>query len=379
LPVDYGRRMPITVDPSVPEALHETSTVLLQVQSPDDPRTLTEALAAASRDIGGIVVNDAGVRYVSGAVSTLDGPLLMVDFGEDLPRETLDTVPGLIVRRLVEAGIGDAVLTVPDQMGERHDVITSFAPAARAWLCGPVGTVGDAPPRWLARVAERWLRDEHRPGAELVGLVISAETPLTWDTLPAAADAALSADAEVPVVVVSSDFMTTAAAVTVFGRFGNSQPQATLVAAGADAAPETVAGRMRRQRDVVRANAQRLAYGAVAAFDSARFLHSTHWDLSGRPDVEGLTDEVVPDGHWYQLLSPGHLARLQGVPPGAVHLEGGRVELTVGEPEQWLPGHPDRDAVRARARELVAGCLVTEAEAFTLKRARHPGGRCAPS
>ncbi|NNJ62038.1 MAG: hypothetical protein HKP61_14060 [Dactylosporangium sp.] len=29
----------------------------------------------------------------------------------------------------------------------------------------------------------------------------------------------------------------------------------------------------------------------------------------------------------------------------------------IGEPEQWLPGGPDRDTVRRRGRELLAGCL----------------------
>jgi hypothetical protein len=31
---------------------------------------------------------------------------------------------------------------------------------------------------------------------------------------------------------------------------------------------------------------------------------------------------------------------------------GGRVEVTIGEPEQWLPGHPDRAAVGNEARRL---------------------------
>jgi len=31
----------------------------------------------------------------------------------------------------------------------------------------------------------------------------------------------------------------------------------------------------------------------------------------------------------------------------------GRFELTIGEPEQWVPGHWDHKAVRARARHIL--------------------------
>jgi hypothetical protein len=89
--------------------------------------------------------------------------------------------------------------------------------------------------------------------------------------------------------------------------------------------------------------------------------------------VEKLRDILVPDAMWYQLLSAGHLARLGGPPPNAVEVAPHRFELTIGEPQQWLPNHPDRDAVRAHGRELLANCLVTEDEAIamTIQRIRH--------
>jgi hypothetical protein len=34
-------------------------------------------------------------------------------------------------------------------------------------------------------------------------------------------------------------------------------------------------------------------------------------------------------------------------------LPSGRFELTIGEPEQWVPGHRDHDAIRARARHIL--------------------------
>ena len=42
-----------------------------------------------------------------------------------------------------------------------------------------------------------------------------------------------------------------------------------------------------------------------------------------------------------------------GLPPGAAELASGRFELTIGEPEQWVPGHRDHKAIRARARHIL--------------------------
>jgi hypothetical protein len=64
-------------------------------------------------------------------------------------------------------------------------------------------------------------------------------------------------------------------------------------------------------------------------------------------------DESEAGPMWYQVLSGTQLARLGGPPPGAAELAGGRFELTIGEPEQWVPGHRDHDAIRARARYLL--------------------------
>jgi hypothetical protein len=73
---------------------------------------------------------------------------------------------------------------------------------------------------------------------------------------------------------------------------------------------------------------------------------------------------------WYQMLSRGHVERLGGPPPGAVALGADRFELTIGEPNQWLPGHPDRDALQDHGRALLARCLVTAEEATALTRQR---------
>src|SRR5947208_760682 len=105
-------------------------------------------------------------------------------------------------------------------------------------------------------------------------------------------------------------------------------------------------------RDAVVDTPQRIGdrYATVTAFaPAARDTLSAAWNDRepaergvNRPPGDRLADVLVPDGMWYQILSAGHLARLGGPPPEAHPLPDGRIELTVGTAEQWLPGHPDR-------------------------------------
>ncbi|MBM0258887.1 hypothetical protein [Micromonospora sp. 4G55] len=58
--------------------------------------------------------------------------------------------------------------------------------------------------------------------------------------------------------------------------------------------------------------------------------------------------------------------------PPPVPLPGAQLllaELTIGEPEQWLPGQPDVAAVREHGRRILAPCLVGEAQAVAMAAA----------
>jgi hypothetical protein len=64
-------------------------------------------------------------------------------------------------------------------------------------------------------------------------------------------------------------------------------------------------------------------------------------------------DEFHAGPMWYQLISDAQLQRLGAPPPGLAQMPNGRLELTVGDPEQWVPGHPENAAVHARARQFL--------------------------
>jgi hypothetical protein len=97
---------------------------------------------------------------------------------------------------------------------------------------------------------------------------------------------------------------------------------------------------LRDQRETIRASAGQpfLVWAGAMALPRTWYL-----TMAGEPP-----DEIRNGPMWYQLLSKDRLHRLGGPPPGAVLLPGGRVELTIGEPEQWLPGHPEHAVVLAR-------------------------------
>jgi hypothetical protein len=340
------------------------TTVLLRVRARLDPPSRAggeAALRAASADIAGLRASDGdGPKFISGPIAIRDGYLLMVDFG-GTPAGLVRTVPDLIARRLGEAGVRDALIGAAPRMGDRHAGVTALAPAGRAMLSGPRGRpFGDAPrrpPRWLLDIAAGWLSTHHPPGASPVGLVISAELPLDWRTLADALSPAL--DSHTPVAAVASDFRAAATALAVEGGLLDTAPAASLTAAG----DRDLRSDLTSLRDLLLTHAHDLVWAGVGPVPTARDAY-----VAGT-EVTEVADVLVPDAMWFQLLSDGHLDRLGGPPPGAVPVDG-RFALAVGEPEQWLPGHPDRAELAAQARALLAGCLADPDEVFTLRRDR---------
>ncbi len=138
---------------------------------------------------------------------------------------------------------------------------------------------------------------------------------------------------------------------------------------------------LHRLREHVRAHAPGLSWAGISVEPDARDLTTSEWNDRTRSrlvDPNLVADLLVPDGMWYQILTADHLKRLGGTPPGAVELADGLVELTVGEPEQWLPTHPDQDTVRARARALLAPCLATPDQVQALSGQRMAMARELP-
>jgi hypothetical protein len=339
-------------------ALVEEGTIYVLVRSPAEPDRLFNALSAAAADIGDIGFwatepdpgdPDSGfweAAEVTGPIPVPGGGILQIHAGNTPPEMRIGEIPRLLAQSLELAGITDATVGPAPVMGTRYEVLESLGPAVRTVLCGsPPVPGGDkrSVPSVLIDIAVGWLRGEFRPGWELRALLIAAEVPVTWQNLRSVIDEGLRA--LISVSVIATDFTVGGAAIKLGECLGTG---VAMSAARTGWTTAEITSHMRQMRAELREYAQQpeLWLASVTAAPDDRSLRLT-----------GLTNWSDDFFHpaWYQILSPERLRRLGGPPPGAAELPGGRVELTVGEPEQWLPGHPDYQAVRDRAAQLLAG------------------------
>jgi hypothetical protein len=338
----------IKIQPDVTGMLRSErgETPMLLVRGEAGERLAT-ALRAAGPDIEALAPEHFPAE-VEDPVQIPGGYLLLARFGAPTPPSARATVPGLLARRMEQAGITDAEICAAPLAGRRYEVPESFTPIARAWLQGSgdrrahwrEGTRPWLEPRLIDAGAE-WLRHEHQPGMELTALVSAVELPVLPETVRQVVSGILGT--ENYTAVLASDFATAAASV-VFGQFRGCG--LVLSAAGRDWATSDVTARMRQQREFIRQHAQlpELVWAGVTAEPASFYL--TTVDLT-RPDYQ----DIGPV--WYQLLSRDQLRQLGQPPAGAVELPGGRVELTIGESEEWIPGKRSRRKAETRARHLL--------------------------
>jgi hypothetical protein len=380
----------VTVAPGVERKLEEQGAVTLLIRSAEEPGRVAAAVDAASHDIWGTgslnrtgeaviadeVIRSDGTRWrptdqewedneqlwslngpasVFGPVPIPGGQLLIIDY-KDTPPELCRETPRLLIRRLEAAGVRDAEISLaPRLSGGQSAPLRAFRPVARAYL----RTSDPSPGRFtdlpaaarLIDVAAEWLRSHHAPGMELLALVAASPVPLTWDSLRPVVEDVLAADTSVDLIV--SDFATRAATAQL-GFFGYTG--ITLAAAGRDWRGEQAAAQMRALRETIRACATDADWAGVDVYPNPERDRYIPGDGDVLDNVWAYyRDEFHVGPMWYQVISHAQLHRLGAPPPGAAGLADDRFELTTGEPEQWVPGHPDNAAIRARAGRLLPG------------------------
>ena len=337
--------MAVTIRADVPGMLRSGAgrPAMLHVAAAD-PGRVTEAVRAALPEISGLAPADAPA-VLMGPFRLPDGCLLLADFEAVTPPDARARIPGILARHLDLDGITEAVIGTASQVGSRYDVPGSFTPVARAWLAGPGLSRGSGvfpvlEPA-LADAGTRWLSGLLSPGAELRAILAGMDVPVALDALEAVL-AGARRGGTYAMTAVATDFSSFAATV-VFGEF--LATGISLSAAGANWTAAEVAAQMRAQREIIRASAadESLAWAGVTAQPGGRFVFTAN---------PAARDYRMIGPVWYQVLAPDQLQRMGQRPAGAAELPGGRVEVTIGEPEQWLPGHPDRTAVAQEARRI---------------------------
>jgi hypothetical protein len=344
--------MAIVVRPDVEPALRSEAgwSTMLQVVSGRDAAVVTAAVKAAVPDICALTPEDNPVVPM-GPYLVPDGCVLLGDFPAGIVADIPARVPGILARHLEAAGITEAEIRLA-RVADRYDPVTSFAPAARAWLVGSMPQPGSGvfpalEPRFIEAGAG-WIGGQLRPGAELTAVLVAMEVPVSLDGLRRVLDGRRDGPPGTPenrVCAVATDFTSFAAGVH-FGDFLGTS--VTLSVAGAGWTAAEITAQMRGQQEVVRscAGAAGLEWAGVTAdYDNSTLL-------LGDAVYRMKYQHIGPV--WYQLLSEEQLGQAGGPPPGAVRLPGGRFELTVGEPGDWLPDSPSRAAAEQRVRGLVA-------------------------
>lgn len=363
------------------EILGFPDQIKLQVQRADDPAAAAEALVNAAEEIeqlGSDFLSDDGEpltpNSVGGVVVVPSGSFLTGINAPMVPESELARIPDIVARHLAAEGVKNAVIALPPDTGPLDDIENTPRAVILRLFVAPLTSPDPAPtPAWLLELASTWLL-EHSSD-ELINVRASVvQFPLLRhdvaayvDTFPRFGSPVLTGGS-----LASRAWGVHLDAASVAFAFGG--PEAT------DAELVAMVGSF---AELTRQVAPRLVQGFIDI--SRRFapfsttLHGTTWSIQGGASPELVVyvdDELCFDAFAYQVLGPGHVARLvAAAPEGRLPapfrpLPAGRVELSVGEPADWLPASPQRDRVLAEARRLLAPCLPGLEEALQVRRAR---------
>ena len=365
--------------------LRSLGRVAIQVQETSDPEAAALALERARPDIGRFALR--GTREVERIPS---GPFVMVVDRDDGQRRMLE-VPEVVAHHLEAAGIDGRVACI-DHGGFLTSSLWGLATLGPAVICRlypPPPEIEEDPPtgppsHWVGEAAT-WLVEDLAPDHALW-----AEVGLVDLGLPAA-DAAAFLEQQrrhrrSPLVVAADPRPDDAAdhhglCGDGTGSQGDDRPvRAVALCSGPLSSHLALgAGGPGAEDDLVSlvegftVLARRLASDAAYAFVDVsptflRFAGASH-------PLELFCDEAVFDGYPYQVLGPGHLARLGGPPPGARPVAPGRVELAALDLPAWVasgagirPASPGNRAVRAPMRSALAPCI--DLDGHTLRQER---------
>ena len=341
----------------------------VQVRDAADLGAALRGLRAARRDIVALLgERSPGVdpeeldALVSPAVPAPEGPLLVVD-GPDLPA---DEIVEVVAGRVRQAGERHGHVTTPATGGPLDALETVIDAVVLRLFPRPNGVHGDLPVDWLDVASDWALGDLHALDpvrVRVLGVEFEVSAP---DAVQVLQDC-LAAGAWCDVVQGDLDDRLRTVSLT-FGAL----PHLALAGGGPGAGDDGLVSRFELLRDAARELAGSVTWSCLTIDRSFGTLATGLTDLAlpgggwqeqgGAPPnavAAWLVDEHVPDVYAHQVLSPGHIEQLGVVPEGGEALGDGRVELTVGEPKDWLPGSAPTAAYEA-ARERLAPLLVSD-------------------
>ena len=308
-------------------------------------------------------------------VNAPGGPLFLVE-NLAADAELLGSIPDVIVRRLEKAGVESATVEAPPRGGTLDVLDTTPQAVVLRLFPRPRGRATALPPDWLD-IACEWVTGDLSDDENTRLRVLGVEFDVPASEVSAVVHDCGLAKAWCDAVNGELDDRVRIASIT-FGRL----PHLALAAGGPQVDASGLVARFHLLQEVARELAADVAYGCIdfePTFEGlALGLSPSGWQTQGGapPNViaRELIDDRVPDAYPYQVLGPGHLARLGEIGLASEALGDGRIEITLDEPASWLPGRPERDDVQAQGWDVLAPCLVLEDDLAALVAARGSGG-----
>ncbi|HEV3225406.1 MAG TPA: hypothetical protein VGZ52_01175 [Acidimicrobiales bacterium] len=353
----------------------------LEVRDPSDLGAAISALKLARVDLLGLAAlarssgtdTSGDAPAVTAVVNAPRGPLLLVEnlrADEDMRR----SIPEVVQRRLDRAGVDAATIEVPTRGGPldaldttRHAVVLRLFPHNH-------GRAPSLPADWLD-IAGEWVTGD-LGGDESIRLrVLGVEYEVAAAEVSAVVHECGLAKAWCDAVNGDLSDRIRIASVT-FGRL----PHLALGAGGPQVDHAGLVARFRLLQEVARELAADVAYGCIdfePSFDGlALGLSPDGWQTQGGapPNVVAreLIQERVPDAFPYQVLGRGHARHLDTDGLDFEALGDGHIEVTFGEPGEWLPDSIDRDDVQAHGWDALAPLLVMDDDLAAYIEGRDP-------
>jgi hypothetical protein len=322
-----------------------------------------ELLALASEGPAGTAA------ALSPVVLSPQGPLLRVA-DLDVDEEALQSIPGIVADALADAGVDRGTVEVIEAVGPLDALDRTTGAAVLRIFPTPAGVAGVLPPRWLD-VAAEWVLGDSSPSEPIAVRLLGAPFTVPASDAPATLHAAGSVGAWCDLVHGNLNDRVRSASIT----FGHA-PHLALAAGGPGCDIDALIARFELLCELARDEREGVAYACVDLEDTFEHVGSglsaagwrAHGGASPNAVVGQVGDVAVPDAFPYQVLGPGHRARLAslGRPALGHPLDGDRAELELGDPADWLPLYETRSESLERGWKELAGLLLTDGELAAL-------------
>jgi hypothetical protein len=348
-----------------------------------DAEAALAGLDEARREILALGPSDSAgnAPFVSSVVLSPKGPLLRV--AELHGDEVLHSVPGIVADVLADAGVEAGTVEIIEPAGPLDALAQTPDAVVLRVFPTPAGADGVLPARWLDLAAE-WALGDSAP-SELVALrLLGAPFTVTASDAPATLHAAGGARTWCDLVHGDLRDRVRSASLT----FGHA-PHMALAAGGPGCDIPALLARFELLGELARDLQEGVAYACIdlePTFEHVGSgLSAAGWRANGGASPNALVGQVgdiaVPDAFPYQVLGPGHRARRaqQGGAPLGAALEGGRAELEIGDPVDWLPRYETRSEARELGWKELRGLLLTDRELAALVAERHGPGHPDPN